>query len=75
MGQNLISIGSTVRLIINGAVKEFQIVGSADIDVKNDKISFLSPIGEAVLGKASGQKIKIYLPQGKTLEADIIEIK
>jgi len=69
-----ITIGSKIKIEISSEVKIFEIVGSAEVDAKNGKISYLSPIGEAVLGKMAGQEFNIDLPTGKKIQGKIIKI-
>lgn len=61
-----VRIGSTV--IIEeagiGEEEEFKIVGSAEANPRQRKISQKSPIGAALLGKKVGAKIKVETPDG-----------
>lgn len=70
-----ITIGSKIIIRLNEEMKEFQVVGSADVDAGSGKISYLSPIGEAVLGKKMGDEFFIDLPEGKRINCRIIEIQ
>lgn len=54
-------IGSTVRVEVNGRLKELLILGSSETNPSAGIISHLSPIGEALLGKKAGDKIPIKL--------------
>lgn len=69
-----ITIGSKVTLRIDQEIKEFEVVGSAEVNIKNGKISYLSPVGEAVLGKMENDKVIIELPSGEIIEGQIIKI-
>ena len=63
---NTVSVGATVKLI-NVADKtkySFQIVGSAEADPVNGRISNESPIGKAVLGHKSGDVVEVTTPGG-----------
>lgn len=60
-GSKTVQIGSTVTLK-NGATKQFQVVGTVEADPLNGKISDESPIGQALLGKALGEKVEIITP-------------
>ncbi len=42
----------------------FSLVSSAEVDLENGKISVDSPVGEALIGKREGQKIKVTAPGG-----------
>jgi len=72
--QNSITIGSKVRIKLNEDIKIVQIVGSAEVDAKKGKISYLSPLGEALLGKSIGEELLISLGSGKKLAVKILDI-
>ena len=69
-----IALGSTVELQTGREKQEFQIVGSEETDVLNGKISYLSPLGQALLGKTKGDKAVVKTPR-VLIEYTIIEIK
>jgi len=71
---NKVQIGSFVLLKSKEGKEEFQIVGSEEADVLNSRISFLSPLGKALLEKREGETIKINTPEGEK-EYKIIKIK
>lgn len=71
---NTVNIGSKIKVQINGQIQQLQIVGSADINVNLGKISYLSPIGEASLGKAEGESFEVILPNGKKLIGKVIKV-
>ncbi|MDQ5910301.1 MAG: transcription elongation factor GreA, partial [Pseudomonadota bacterium] len=68
--------GATVRLIDeeNDAEKCYQIVGEDEADIKVGKISFVSPIARAVIGKFVGDSVEVHTPGGiKSYEiADVL---
>lgn len=52
----------------------YQIVSEDEADVSKGKISYTSPIGKALIGKAAGEIVKIQVPAGiKELEVISIE--
>ena len=53
---------------------KFQIVSPEESDILENKISFQSPLGEALLNKKKGDIVKINTPSGKT-EYKIIKIE
>ena len=71
---NTVTINSKVKVIIDGRFQELQVVGSADVNPKAGKISYLSPIGEAILSKEAGSNFIIELPSGKTIEGRVVRI-
>lgn len=70
----LVQIGSFISLSSAKEKEEFQIVSPEEADILNNKISFKSPLGERLMGKKKGEKVKIDAPEGKK-EYNIIEIK
>jgi transcription elongation factor GreB len=57
-----------------GETKTWQLVGSDEFDVAAGKISVVSPIGRALLGKEVDDEIEIQRPKG-TLTVVITEIR
>lgn len=62
-----ISVGCTVALKNEKAEMKFELVGSEESDPLNGKISVDSPIGKAVVGKKSGEKVTVVTPAGESL--------
>lgn len=62
-----VRIGSTVIIeeIGSGEEEEFKIVGSAEANPRERKISQKSPIGAALLGEKVGAKVTVATPDGK----------
>lgn len=69
-----VSVGSKVKLHIDGQDVEFHIVGPVEADPMNKKISHESPMGSALLGKKVGEKIDVEAPMGK-ITYTVVEIK
>ena len=65
--ENEVGIGSTLKLkdIEFGEVDQFIIVGSAEADPINNRISNESPVGRAVLGRRVGDTVTVNSPDGK----------
>lgn len=61
-----VSIGATVVVeeVGTGYEETYEIVGSMEADPTNGRISNESPIGEALLGKRKGSKVKVKTPGG-----------
>ena len=47
-----------------GQRKEYTIVGSAEADPKEGRISNESPVGMALLGKSLGDEVQVNAPAG-----------
>ena len=58
----------------SGEDLSYTIVGSAEADPVNDKISNESPVGRALLGKRKGQAVTVQVPAG-TIRYTIKAIK
>jgi len=71
-----VQIGCTVILNdIEFAEKmEYQIVGSAEADVNENKISYESPLGKELIGKSVGDIISVDAPVG-IIKYELLEIK
>lgn len=69
--------GATVTLENeDGEQLTYQIVGEDEIDIKNKKISWKSPIAKAMLGKKLDDEIKVQKPSGEeTMLITAIEYK
>jgi transcription elongation factor GreA len=62
-----ISIGSIVVIQKEGETntRTFCIVGSEETDMLSGKISYKSPIGEALFGKKKGDTVTVSTPKGE----------
>ena len=71
-----VGIGTTIRIkdIEFDEEVEYTIVGSAEADPYEMRISNESPVGRALLGKKVGEKVEIQIPDGVTTY-EILEIR
>ncbi|MEW6408494.1 MAG: transcription elongation factor GreA [Nitrospirota bacterium] len=67
--------GARVRLINleTNEEKIYTLVGEEETDLKNGKISILSPVGKALIGHQIGDIVTIKAP-ARTIEYEILEI-
>lgn len=67
IGEGKVSIGSNVRIQKEGekSPRDYKIVGSEEADMAQGKVSNLSPLGSALLGKKKGDKVEVSTPKGK----------
>lgn len=73
--KGVVQIGSTVTLKRSGDDEhEYTIVGSTEADPMMHKISNESPVGEAIIGKKKGEKVKVEAPGG-TFTYEIVKVK
>ncbi|MCC3866062.1 transcription elongation factor GreA [Terrisporobacter petrolearius] len=63
---NIVTIGSTVKVYDTDFEEEveYTIVGSAEADPYNGKISNESPVGSALIGKHKGDDVEVQVPNG-----------
>ncbi|MDF2840220.1 MAG: greA [Clostridia bacterium] len=63
---DMVNVGSKVTLkdVEFGDEVEYTIVGSAEADPMNLKISNESPVGKALVGKVPGESVEIAVPDG-----------
>jgi transcription elongation factor GreA len=69
-----IGLGAQVRVRDEkGKERQFELVGTYEVDVLNGKISDASPIGQALSGKRAGQTVTVPLPKG-TARFEVLEV-
>ncbi|RKP45393.1 transcription elongation factor GreA [Cohnella endophytica] len=71
-----VSIGSKVVVedLEFGDTMEYSIVGTAESDPLNNKISNESPVGKAIIGKKKGTTVEVSVPAG-IIQYKIVDIK
>ena len=76
ISSDIVSIGSKVKLRDVEAKKtvEYHIVGSAEANPTENKLSNESPVGKAILGHKKGETVEVTTPRG-ALKFKILEIK
>ncbi len=62
---NNVHIGSTVTVDMGGRERVFTIVGGAESDAHEGKISNESPVGKALIGKKTGDEISVETQAGE----------
>jgi transcription elongation factor GreA len=67
--QDEVHLGATVKVkdAKSGAAHEFTIVGSAEADPANGRISNESPLGLALIGKKKGESAEFMTPRGSNV--------
>ncbi|MGQ9909025.1 MAG: transcription elongation factor GreA [Candidatus Flexifilum sp.] len=71
-----VQIGSTVRIrfLDDGSEEVYKIVGAAEANPKEGRISNVSPIGSALMGKKRNAKVSVQTPGGSA-EIKILSIE
>jgi transcription elongation factor GreA len=74
---SVVSIGSVVRLRDVDAKEtvEYFIVGSAEANPAERKLSNESPVGRAIIGRKKGETVEVVTPRGSKVKFKIMEIK
>ncbi len=60
-----VSVGTKVKVHVNGDEHIYEIVGEWEADPTARKISHTSPLGQALMGKKVGEKVEVEAPAGK----------
>ena len=70
VAKDVVSVGSHVKLRDVSAKEtvEYHIVGSAEANPSENKLSNESPVGKAIIGKKKGETVEVTTPRGKALE-------
>ncbi len=71
-----VSVGSIVKVkdLEDGEEEEYKIVGSAESDLKQGKLSNASPVGKGLLGHKVGETVTIKVPAGE-VKYEILAIR
>lgn len=70
----VVHVGSRLTVQSGKETREFTIVGAAEADPINGKISNESPLGAAFLGRKKGDTVRVLTPKGQA-EYKILEVK
>lgn len=68
-------LGSRVRVrdLDLGEEMEYRVVGSAEADPSNNRISNESPVGKALMGHREGEIVSVKVPDG-TIQLEILKV-
>lgn len=69
-----VQVGSTVVVKNRGKEQTIHVVGSNEADPVKGYISNLSPLGQALLGRAAGQEVTVKAPKGD-MAMTIVSVK
>jgi transcription elongation factor GreA len=77
IAKDVVSVGAKVRLrdVEAKQTVEYHIVGSAEANPAELKLSNESPVGKAIIGKKKGETVEVVTPRGAKLKYKILEIK
>ena len=76
ISKDTVSVGSKVRIRDVAAKQtfEYHIVGSAEANPAENKLSNESPVGKAIMGHKKGDVVEVAAPRG-SMKFKILEIK
>ncbi|MFH1193449.1 MAG: transcription elongation factor GreA [bacterium] len=60
-----ITLGSKIIAVLNGNVKNYEIVGANEANPLEGRISNESPLGKAFMGREEGNTVEVNVPAGK----------
>ncbi|MFZ5857249.1 MAG: transcription elongation factor GreA [Chloroflexota bacterium] len=72
--EGLIQVGSTVTIEEDGEAATYTIVGAAEANPREGKISNESPIGKAIIGHKVGEMLQVEAPGGH-FKVKILKVK
>lgn len=74
--QEFVSVGCRVKVkdIEFDEIMEYTIVGSAEADPFKERISNVSPLGKALIGKKKSEFIEVMSPSGASIKYEIMSI-
>lgn len=71
--REILDLGATVEVLVNGKNDEYQIVGTLEANPAIGRISNESPVGKALLGHKVGDQVVVHSPV--TITYKIIKIR
>ena len=71
--ESVIGLGSFVKMILNGNETAYSIVGSNEANPFENKISDMSLIGKALIGKTAGSELQIKTNAGQ-VDIKVLEV-
>jgi transcription elongation factor GreA len=74
--KGVVAVGTRVRLkdVDANQTIEYVIVGSAEANPREQKLSNESPVGKAIIGKKKGETVEVAAPRG-SLKYKIMDVK
>lgn len=72
--KDVANIGNKIKILLDNREQEIELVGTSESDAINGLISYISPLGEAIINKMVGEEFEVSTPRGE-LKCKILEIK
>jgi transcription elongation factor GreA len=73
-GDGSVAVGSSVVVEMDGEENTWQIVGANEADPGRGRISYVSPVGQALMGRRAGDQVTAHLPRGE-LRLRLIDVR
>jgi len=73
-GQVVFGATVTIEALESGERVSYQIVGDAEADIRENRISISSPVARALIGKTQGDVVEVHAPAGMR-EYEILTIR
>jgi transcription elongation factor GreA len=62
----IVDLGNTVTIVEEGYEPEtYTLVGPAEVNPREGKISYESPVGQALIGRRVGDTVRVRTPSGE----------
>lgn len=71
----IVSIGSTVTVRVNGNERVYTIVGAHEANPSKGRISYVSPVGKALLGARVGDQVSIAREDDSPISYTVLRIE
>jgi transcription elongation factor GreA len=68
-----VGIGSRIKVRMGNEIQSYLVTGWGEAEGEEDRVSYSSPMGRALLGRRVGNKVKVKAPGGK-VSMEILEI-
>lgn len=63
--QGAVRFGANVTVMLNGARRNYRIVGVDEADAATGRIAFTAPLARALLGRLAGDELSLRTPRGE----------
>lgn len=73
-GEEIIQVGSQVKMIFDGKEENYHIVAPAEADILKNKMSYQSPLGQKLMGKKVGDQFDYPIKNTK-IKVRVVEIR
>lgn len=70
-----VTLGAWVTVKMRGRERELHLVGASETNPNNGKISYESPLGQALVGAKKGETVFVLQPDGGEQEIEVVSIR